>query len=387
VEEETMSAADSDATADQLDQTVFRDVIGRFASGVTVITTRAAERDFGTTASAVSSLSMDPPMLLICLNRTSDTREAILEAGWFAVNILSESQADLAFAFAKKSPDKFARAEVERGPNGMPLIPGALAQMGCRVTETATGGTHTVFMGEVVHATATEDAPLTYYRGRFGRFEEMLEDVAYRKLRTLVISREIAPGRTLDAEALARDLDLDAKHVMVALSKLAADGLLAQHPDGTLSVRALDVRTAHEAIDARCAIEIAVVDKVSGRIDPADVERLQALADATRVAAHAQPPDIAELLRSGQGFHEHFIGLLDNEVLKSFFQRLDFRGIWSRAAPDLASFGRTTPAYLDRLVAACAAGDGDLARQLLYDHAEAVKQDATDAIERSGGEI
>jgi len=382
-----MSAADSDTTADQLDQMVFRDVVGRFASGVTVITTRAGERDFGTTASAVSSLSMEPPMLLICLNRTSETREAILDAGWFAVNILSEGQADLAFAFAKKSPDKFARAEVERGPQGLPLIPGALAQMGCRVTETATGGTHTVFMGDVVHATATEDAPLTYYRGRFGRFEEMLEDVAYRKIRALVIGRELAAGEMLDPQLVARGFNLEMEHVMVAVSKLAADGLLAQQADGRLTVRALDVRTAHEAIDARCAIEIAVVDKVSGRIDLADAERLRALAGATRIAAHAQPPDIDELLRSGQGFHEHFIGLLDNEALKSFFQRLDFRGIWSRAAPDLESFGRTTPAYLDGLVTACVEGNSEVARQLLYEHAEAVKQDAREAIARSGGEI
>lgn len=382
-----MGTPNGDTTRGQLDQTVFRDVIGRFASGVTVISTRAADRDFGTTASAVSSLSMDPPMLLICLNRTSDTREAILEAGWFAVNILSEGQADLAFAFAKKSPDKFAKAEVERGPSGMPLIPGSLAQLECRVTDTATGGTHTVFMGEVLHATATEDTPLTYYRGRFGRFEDILEDVTYRKLRTLVIGRELAYGRALDAETLARDLDLEPKRVLIALSKLAADGLLAQHGDGTLSVRPLDVRTAQEAIDARCAIEIAVVDKVSGRIDPSDVERLQTLADAARAASHAQPREVLQLVRSGQEFHEHFIGLLNNEALINFFQRLDFRDIWSRAAPDLEHLGRATPAYLSDLVTACAQGDSETACKLLYDHAEAVKQDAKDAIERGGGKL
>jgi flavin reductase (DIM6/NTAB) family NADH-FMN oxidoreductase RutF len=167
IEREPSSAARA------LDQAVFRDVIGRFASGVTVITTTVEDRDFGTTASAVSSLSMEPPMLLICLNRTSETREAIAKSDRFAVNILSEGQAEIASAFARKSPDKFAQAKVDRGPHGMPLIPGSLAQLECIVTETAVGGTHTVFFGEVRHAEGTDDAPLTYYRGRFGRFEDL----------------------------------------------------------------------------------------------------------------------------------------------------------------------------------------------------------------------
>src|ERR1700704_5393694 len=137
------------ASSHHVDVAVFRDVIGRFASGGTVITTRVGEQDFGTTASAFSSLSMEPPMLLVCLNKTSETRQAIAEAGWFAVNILSEHQTDIAYAFARKSPDKFRDAEIVRGRYDIPLIPETLAQLECRVEETATGGTHTVFMGAV----------------------------------------------------------------------------------------------------------------------------------------------------------------------------------------------------------------------------------------------
>src|SRR4051794_28522528 len=98
-----------------VDQAVFRDVIGRFASGVTVITTRWDDRDFGTTASAMSSVSMDPPMLLVCLNKTSETQRAVSDCGRFAVNILGEQQSDLAYAFARKSTDKFRDAEIKRG--------------------------------------------------------------------------------------------------------------------------------------------------------------------------------------------------------------------------------------------------------------------------------
>src|SRR5436190_7043988 len=120
-----MSAGPS-AASQNVDQAVFRDVIGRFASGVTVITTRTGDIDYGTTASAVSSLSMDPPMLLVCLNKTSETMQAIAASGWFAVNILGEHQADIAYAFARKAPDKFEGITISRGRMELPLIPGAL---------------------------------------------------------------------------------------------------------------------------------------------------------------------------------------------------------------------------------------------------------------------
>ena len=152
---------------------VFRDVIGRFASGVTVITTSADDGDHGTTASAVSSLSLDPPMLLVCLNRTSDTRAAILRSGVFGVNILAEHQGAIAAAFARKGADKFAGVDIVRGSTGVPLVDDALAHLECEVHETTTGGTHTVFLARVREASGTDSAPLTYFRGRFGRLESV----------------------------------------------------------------------------------------------------------------------------------------------------------------------------------------------------------------------
>jgi flavin reductase (DIM6/NTAB) family NADH-FMN oxidoreductase RutF/DNA-binding GntR family transcriptional regulator len=381
-----MTIADT-AQAAHVDQGVFRDVIGRFASGVTVITTRLEEQDYGTTASAVSSLSMEPPMLLICLNRTSETREAILAAGWFAVNILSEAQADLAYAFAKKSPDKFKGTETTRGASGVPLLIGALAQLECRVSETATGGTHTVFMGEVQNAAATEAAPLTYYRGRFGRFEDMLQDGAYRRLRQLVVSREIPTGQPLDVERLAEDLEIEQAHVFYALTRLTTDGLVQREADGHLEIKPLDVRSAHEAIDARCAIEVAIVDKVAGAIRKDDAETLRKHATDAHQATVAQPADIEGLVKAGHAFHQHFIGLLGNEALQGFFRRLDITAIWARAAPDIDRLGTTSAAYLGELVDACIAGDRDLAKKILYDHAAKVKANANEAIELGGGEV
>jgi flavin reductase (DIM6/NTAB) family NADH-FMN oxidoreductase RutF/DNA-binding GntR family transcriptional regulator len=380
-------STDTNSTLQHVDQGVFRDVISRFASGVTVITTRVGEQDFGTTASAVSSLSMQPPMLLVCLNKTSETREAIAQSGWFAVNILGQHQAELAYAFAKKSPDKFAGVEIVRGREHLPLVQGALAQLECRVDETATGGTHTVFMGAVQEAAATEGEPLTYYRGRFGRFEDTLQDAAYRRLRALVVARDLPRDQPLDIDRLARELDLDQAHVFYALTKLSTDGLVARGEDGRLVVKALDVRTAHEAIDARCAIEIAVVDKVAGTLDEADAAILRGHARVAQEAVTRRPPDLDQLVNEGHAFHAHFIGLLGNEALLTFFRRLDLTAIWGRAAPVIDRRGKTSAAYLADLVDACAAGDADTAKTVLYDHAAQVKEHAREAIEGLGGVI
>jgi len=149
----------------------FRNVIGHFASGVTVITAVHDERPYGTTASAVTSLSLEPPMMLVCLDRESQTGGVIAEEGRFAVNILGEDQADLAVRFATKAPDKFDGVATTRGEYGEPLLADALATLECRVVEQTTGGTHVVFFGEVERGSARAGAPLAYYRGQFGRLQ------------------------------------------------------------------------------------------------------------------------------------------------------------------------------------------------------------------------
>jgi 4-nitrophenol 2-monooxygenase / 4-nitrocatechol 4-monooxygenase, reductase component len=147
----------------------FRNVIGHFATGVTVITAVDEERPYGTTASAVTSLSLEPPMMLVCLDRESQTGRAITVAGRFAVNILGEDQADLALRFATKAPDKFDGVATTTGVFGEPLLADALATLECRVVEQTQGGTHVVFFGEVEAGSARDGAPLAYYRGQFGR--------------------------------------------------------------------------------------------------------------------------------------------------------------------------------------------------------------------------
>src|SRR5262245_20731676 len=105
-----------------VDKDVFRDVIGHFATGVTIITARADEVDYGLTVSAVTSLSLDPPMMIVCVNKTSRTLPAIRASGTFGVNILGEGQGALAQRFASNRDDKFGGVGVVYSEFGNPLL-------------------------------------------------------------------------------------------------------------------------------------------------------------------------------------------------------------------------------------------------------------------------
>lgn len=154
----------------------FRNVIGHFASGVTVITTTVDGRPAGTTASAITSLTLEPPMLLICMNQSSATGQAIARAGAFAINILGEDHGELAVRFARRGGDKFDGVAISEGRHVGPLLDGALAHLECRVSEQVVAGTHVVFIADVLHGTARPGEPLAYYRGRFGRLELVADD-------------------------------------------------------------------------------------------------------------------------------------------------------------------------------------------------------------------
>jgi flavin reductase (DIM6/NTAB) family NADH-FMN oxidoreductase RutF len=164
---DTTSATRSDTTSATGNAQNFRDVVGRFATGVTIVTTQHAGTNYGMTASAVSSLSLEPPMLLVCINRASPTGDAVRRSGVFIVNVLSEDQADLARRFAMRVPDRFAGVEVARTTLGPVRIAGALAHIECQVVEGVDAGTHTIFIAEVEHAQGREGAPLAYFRGQY----------------------------------------------------------------------------------------------------------------------------------------------------------------------------------------------------------------------------
>src|SRR5512143_758826 len=132
-----MSAVEAPAgTGPAFDGTVFRRVIGNFMTGVVVITAEHDGVRHGMTVSAVSSLSLDPPMLLVCMKASSATQEAVHRSGRFAVNILAEHQGHIAERFARPgSDDKFAGLETALGRTGVPVLCGVLATVECRVAE------------------------------------------------------------------------------------------------------------------------------------------------------------------------------------------------------------------------------------------------------------
>jgi flavin reductase (DIM6/NTAB) family NADH-FMN oxidoreductase RutF len=150
-----------------IEETLFRQVMGRFASGVTVVTTGAAGRLAGLTVSSFTSLSLRPTLILVCISPEASSHAAIAEAGQFAVNILAEGQEYLSRRFASDESQKFTDGTYELSARGLPLLTGALAHIECTLQTMLPGGDHTIFVGEVVAARCGEGRPLLYYRSGY----------------------------------------------------------------------------------------------------------------------------------------------------------------------------------------------------------------------------
>jgi 3-hydroxy-9,10-secoandrosta-1,3,5(10)-triene-9,17-dione monooxygenase reductase component len=147
--------------------------MGQFATGVTVITTRdQGGRRFGTTANAVSSVSLRPPLVLACLRRESETLAALLERRRFAINVLHSSQSELSDRFARRSADDTWEAVAHRTADEIPLLEGAIATLQCDLHDVADGGDHAVVVGHVValeHGPDPDAEPLLFYAGAYRR--------------------------------------------------------------------------------------------------------------------------------------------------------------------------------------------------------------------------
>ena len=164
------------ATA-QIDSEVFRRVMGHFVTGVTVVTALDGERPFGITVNALSSVSLDPPLVMVALDRRRFLTPIVKAAGRYAVNILSEDQQALSdcFAGAPVEPGRkaFCGAAWHRGSSGLPLIDGAIATLECTVVETFSAGDHDLFIGRVdtLLNELHHPMPLLYYRRRYLQIE------------------------------------------------------------------------------------------------------------------------------------------------------------------------------------------------------------------------
>lgn len=148
----------------------FRRVLSHFASGVTIVTTSDSEqRPTGLTASAFCSVSLDPPLILICVDHKSQSYPHLRESGRFAINILHQGHEQLSRRFASSRLDKFDGVAFKLGTLGVPLIDEALAHLECRTVSAHVEGDHTIFVGRVEGIGVGEGEPLLYYGGRYHR--------------------------------------------------------------------------------------------------------------------------------------------------------------------------------------------------------------------------
>ena len=146
----------------------FRQLLGRFATGVTVVTARRADGlPVGMTASSVASVSLEPPLLLVAVDRKNDMHDALLAATHFAINVLAADQEALARRFAAVEANRFDGVGYREGRHAVPLIDGVLAHIECAKQATVPGGDHTVFFGLVTGGEVSERRPLLYYRGGY----------------------------------------------------------------------------------------------------------------------------------------------------------------------------------------------------------------------------
>lgn len=290
----------------------FRHVIGHFATGVTVITTTVAGRRFGTTASALSSVSLEPPTILICMNKESETGKAISLSRRFAVNILGQHQHALAEHFASKRDDKFDTIDSTPGALGQPLLRDVHAYLECAVTVDVTGGTHDVFLAEVLSAGADPGEPLAYYRGRFGRLDLAHEHAPY----TAVARRVLGlPEPAPDADAIWRVVE--------------------------------------DVLDSRCAMELGAIAFSLERLSGAQLARLRREASAPAL-----------------DFHDLLVGLAGGEAALAAYRSLPLQDLVTAAHQARAEHSRDE--HLE-LVAACERGDVGEAQALVRRHADELK--------------
>lgn len=155
-----------------VDGAALRRAAGAFATGVTVVTAAHGSVACGLTVNSFASLSLDPPLVLVCVSRRARAHGCIEAAGGFAVNVLAEDQERLARLFASLEEDKFGGVEHRPSPRGHPLLAGGCAWMECETVARHPGGTHTIHVGRVTALETTARRPLLFHRGTYARLAE-----------------------------------------------------------------------------------------------------------------------------------------------------------------------------------------------------------------------
>ncbi len=146
----------------------FKNALSKFASGVTVVTTKDADGNLhGITVSAFCSVSLEPPLILICIDKKAGSHDVFEEKGSFVVNILNEDQHSISNQFASPIPDKFLGVEYHTNGNEIPILKNALVNLECNLKNAFDGGDHTIFIGEIEKSHISEGKPLVYCDGDY----------------------------------------------------------------------------------------------------------------------------------------------------------------------------------------------------------------------------
>lgn len=247
----------------------FKRALAQLASGVTVVTTRFNGQPVGMTASSFSSLSLEPPLVLVSINKKLFTHNAITESGCFAVNVLSAQQRDLGLRFAGMLPqvtDRFAGLETFEAVTGAPLLPSTLAWVDCTVWASYDGGDHTIFVGEVQAVDVSElDVPLLYHNRLWRRTEALDAPTVPLSVRLIEVGPRDGFQRqakfiptALKAEIIQGLVEAGLKHIQVTsfvhprVVPQLADAedlcaLLPPHPDVVYSALVLNMKGLERA--------------------------------------------------------------------------------------------------------------------------------------------
>lgn len=150
----------------------FRAALSRFASGVTVVTTKDAnDRFHGITVSAFASVSLEPPMILVCIDKNTGSHDAFHKSEFFVVNVLAEGQEELSNRFAASISDKFDGARYRLGIGEIPVLEDAFVTLECRLAYAHEGGDHTIFVGLVERSNVEDKNPLVYWHSDYRKLE------------------------------------------------------------------------------------------------------------------------------------------------------------------------------------------------------------------------
>jgi 4-nitrophenol 2-monooxygenase / 4-nitrocatechol 4-monooxygenase, reductase component len=275
----------------------------------------------------------------------------------------------------------------DQGMHGVPVLGGTLAHLECQVSETVTGGTHTVFLARVAVATGHNDAPLTYFRGRFGRLESAGEETAYQAVRSWVLARTVPLNQPLPLETVAGDLDLEPVLVASALVKLTGEHLVSRTSDGRYVATPLTAELADELFRARCVIELGVADTSVGTMSDDEVSVLENYAGRLAEIVRQESASLADFLDASHGYHRYFVGLGGSQQLIDMYVRLGISALWRRAVADHDWRTEFDISYHAELTEACRSGDVDAARRLIVEHTNQVKGLVRDIIDRAGGSL